>query len=77
MLDNLGRSSINGNTPSSNTQVPVLKQYRFYGTFPTAVSAIDLSYDSSDTIEEFTVDLQVQWYDAIGADGITQLGTGS
>ena len=73
----LGRSGISGNTPSSNTQVPVLKQYRFYGTFPTAVSAIDLSYDSSDTIEEFTVDLQVQWYDAIGADGITQLGTGS
>ena len=73
----LGRSSINGNTPSSATQVPVLKQYRFYGTFPTNISAIDLSYDSSDTIEEFTVDLQVQWYDAIGSDGITQLGTGS
>jgi hypothetical protein len=28
--------------------------------FPTAVSAIDLSYDSGDTIEEFTVEFQVQ-----------------
>ena len=74
----LGRSSSMETTPSSATQVPVLKQYRFYGTFPTNISAIDLSYDSSDTIEEFTVDLQVQWYDAILIlTGITQLGTGS
>ena len=73
----LGRSGVTGNTPSSDTQVPVLKQYRFYGTFPTNVSAIDLSYESSDQIEEFTVDLQVQWYDALDPSGTTQLGTGS
>jgi len=73
----LGRSGVNGNTPSSDTQVPVLKQYRFYGTFPTNVSAIDLSYESNDQIEEFTVDLQVQWYDALDPSGTTQLGTGS
>ena len=73
----LGRSGVSGNTPSSDTQVPVLKQYRFYGTFPTNVSAIDLSYESSDQIEEFTVDLQVQWYDALDPSGTTQLGTGS
>ena len=73
----LGRSGVTGNTPSSDTQVPVLKQYRFYGTFPTNVSAIDLSYESTDQIEEFTVDLQVQWYDALDPSGTTQLGTGS
>ena len=73
----LGRSGVSGNTPSSDTQVPVLKQYRFYGTFPTNVGAIDLSYDQSDTIEEFTVDLQVQWFDALDPTGTTQLGTGS
>ena len=73
----LGRSGVTGNTPSSDTQVPVLKQYRFYGTFPTTVSAIDLSYESADQIEEFTVDLQVQWYDALDPSGTTQLGTGS
>ena len=73
----LGRSGVTGNTPSSDTQVPVLKQYRFYGTFPTNVGAIDLSYDQSDTIEEFTVDLQVQWFDALDPTGTTQLGTGS
>jgi hypothetical protein len=31
--------------------------------FPTTISSIDLSYDTTDTIEEFTVDFQVQyWY---------------
>lgn len=73
----LGRSGVTGTTPSSDTQVPVLKQYRFYGTFPTNVSAIDLSYDSTDTIEDFTVDLQVQWFDALDPGGNSQLGTGS
>ena len=50
--------------PKPGDNVPVLKKYVFHGIFPTNVSAIELSYDSSDTIEEFTVDLQVQWWDA-------------
>ena len=37
-------------------------QYTFYDIFPTSVSAIDLSYDSSDVIEEFTVEFQVQYW---------------
>jgi len=56
-------------------QIPVLKAYKFHGVFPTAVSAIDLSYDSNDAIEEFTVDLQVQWWDALDSEGTSQLGT--
>jgi hypothetical protein len=72
-----GRPLTSGGTPTSATQIPVLKQYKFYGVFPTSVSAIDLSYDSSDTIEEFTVDLQVQWWDALDPSGTTQLGTGA
>jgi len=57
--------------------IPVLKAYKFYGVFPTSVSAIDLSYDSADAIEEFTVDLQVQWWDALDPQGNTQLNTDS
>jgi len=72
-----GRALTNGLTPTSATQIPVLKQYKFYGVFPTSVSDITLSYDSSDTIEEFTVDLQVQWWDALDPVGATQLGTGA
>ena len=72
----LGRSGVSGTTPSSDTQVPVLKQYRFYGSFPTNVSDIALSYDSSDTIEEFSVTMEVQWSEALNPDGTSQLGTG-
>ena len=72
----LGRSEVAGNTPISAVQVPVLKNYRFYGAFPTTVSSIDLSYENTDSIEEFTVELQYQWYDALDRNGSTQLGTG-
>ena len=55
--------------PKNKDKVPVLKAYKFHGIFPTNISAIELSYDQPDTIEEFTVDLQVQWWDAIQPDG--------
>ena len=73
----LGRSRLGGPAPLSSTEIPVLKQYRFYGVFPTTISDIPLSYDSSDSIEEFTVEMQVQWWDALNPDGTTQLGTNS
>ena len=47
---------------SDGTNNAVLKEYEFVDIFPTTISAIDLSYDSSDTIEEFTVDFNVQSY---------------
>ena len=38
-------------------------KYDFKGIFPTNISAIELSYDTADTIEEFTVEFQVDyWY---------------
>tara|TARA_B100000579_G_C22461865_1_gene679305 strand:- start:71 stop:682 length:612 start_codon:yes stop_codon:yes gene_type:complete len=45
----------------------VLKEYEFIDIFPTAVSPIDLSYDSSDAIEEFTVEFQVNSFSLTGA----------
>ena len=62
-----------GSSPSSKTQGgtanAVLKEYEFIDIFPTAVGAIDLSYDSTDAIEEFTVEFQVQSYNFAGAGG--------
>lgn len=83
IVKQFGRSSVssansnvtNPTLTGPGDSIPVLKAYKFYGVFPTAVSAIDLSYDSSDTIEEFTVDLQVQWWDALDPQGNTQLNT--
>jgi hypothetical protein len=72
-----GKSSVtSAGTPTTGSgKIPVLKSYKFYGVFPTSVSAIELSYDSSDTIEEFTVDLQVQWVDIMDTSGISQIGS--
>ena len=56
--DNTGAGKLQG--PGFGDEVPVLKQYKFHGIFPTNISAIELSYDQPDTIEEFTVDLQVR-----------------
>ena len=41
-----------------------LRTYYFSDIFPTEVSEIALSYDSTDTIEEFTVTFQVQYWTA-------------
>lgn len=71
----LGKAGMNNMTTNGNMKV--LKAYQFYGMFPTAISPIDLSYDQADTIEEFTVDLQVQWWDAIDSSGNSILGSGS
>ena len=51
----------------------VLAQYKFKDIFPTNISQIDLSYDSSDTIEEFTVEFQVQyWYPEVPGSNSAQ-----
>ncbi len=65
----LGRGSTPSSTDSVGNSNAVLKQYEFVDIFPTSISAIDLSYDSSDTIEEFTVDFNVQSYRLTGAGG--------
>jgi len=42
----------------------ILRSYNFYDIFPTNISTIDLSYETTDTIEEFTVELQIHWWEA-------------
>jgi hypothetical protein len=61
-----GRSSTtnNGGSALPSVDVTPLRTYKFEGIFPTSISAIDLSYDSSDTIEEYTVEFQVQYWTA-------------
>lgn len=54
----------------NSSSIDVLRKYVVYGAFPTNVSQIDLSYNNENEIEEFTVDLQVQWWEAF--DGNNQ-----
>ncbi len=48
----------------------VLRAYKFYGVFPTNVSQIDLSMDTTDSIQEFTVELQVLYWELTSEGGI-------
>jgi hypothetical protein len=53
-----------GNDTTVETNISPLRTYKFHSIFPTSVSPIDLSYDSSDTIEEYSVEFQVQYWTA-------------
>ena len=70
IVHQLGRGADRGRFSTSNSDIgggsgiTPLKTYMFYDIFPTSIGAIDLSYDSTDTIEEFTVDFQVQYWTA-------------
>jgi hypothetical protein len=47
-----------------NRDGTILRAYHFYDTFPTSVGSINLSYET-DSIQEFTVEMQVHWWEAI------------
>ena len=49
------------NNATTADQTP-LRTYTFKDIFPTNISQIDLSYDTGDTIEEFTVEFQVNYF---------------
>ena len=42
----------------------VTKEYTIRGAYPVNVSAVDLSYDTNDAIEEFTVELAYQYWES-------------
>lgn len=52
----------------SKTGVPI-REYQFDGLFPTNVSAIEMSWETVDQIEEFTVTFQYDWWTVSGATG--------
>ena len=52
----------------------VPRSYKFWDIFPTNISTIDLSYETTDTLEEFTVELQVQWWEAYKGTSISAGG---
>ena len=47
-----------------NRDGTILRSYHFYDVFPTNISTINLSYDT-EAIEEFTVEMQIHWWEAI------------
>ena len=71
---NTGRNSTTnsgaGDGSAGRTDIKPLRTYYFDGIFPTNIGAIDLSYDTADTIEEYTVEFQVQYWIA-GSESAT------
>jgi len=43
-----------------------LKEYVFRGAFPNEIAPIDVSYETVDAIEEFTVTFTYQYFEALG-----------
>jgi hypothetical protein len=46
-----------------------LRAYHMYDIFPTNLAQIQLSYDTTDEIEQFTCEFRVQWWEAIKGNG--------
>lgn len=45
----------------------IIATYYFRGAFPTAVSAIDLNFETNDAVEDFTVELSYQYWEVGGS----------
>jgi hypothetical protein len=58
----LARDVKDGDSPK------ILKSYKFYNVFPSNIAAIDLDFGNNDAIEEFTVELQTQYWTPIVAN---------
>jgi len=64
--------------PENNRTQSILRAYKFLDIFPTEVSSIDLSYDSSDTIEEFSVTFQInEFIIGVGESGVNDSKQGA
>ena len=55
-------------TPSNPNNVgvdgmEVIRAYKFYDAWPSAISSIDLSFEANDQIEEFTVEFQYNFFE--------------
>jgi len=42
----------------------VIKEYDMIGVWPSTISAMDVAWDTNDTIQDFQVTLQYQWWSA-------------
>ena len=75
VVNQLGRAQTDLNVKGKDNPatLPVLRRYQMVGCWPSAVSAVELSYDQVDAIEEFQVTLQVSYwtaYDGTNADSV-------
>tara|TARA_B100001964_G_scaffold36285_1_gene38973 strand:- start:7172 stop:7792 length:621 start_codon:yes stop_codon:yes gene_type:complete len=76
-VSQLGRGASLNATTNDGGQSEVLRTYRFYDIFPTAITEIALSYDTGDTVETFDVTFQIQYFTIGASSGDTTIGQSS
>jgi hypothetical protein len=70
---NTGGAAYTGNSPDPHSKV---RTYRFKNAFPSNVSSIDLSYDNNNTVAEYTVEFQYDWWEVtLGSGGFNEVGS--
>jgi len=69
-VDQLGRGTASGDDPSAPHNI--VRSYKFNNAFPSNIAQIDLSYDNNNTVAEYTVEFQYDWWetDDVGASSI-------
>ena len=68
--------SVDGDVTQFGKNGNTLKKYKFIGLFPTDLTPIDVDWGSNDTIEEFTVTLAFQWWEALEYGVVSKKGFG-
>ena len=68
-----------GTTVGTDLKDPhsIVRSYDFIHAFPTNIAQIDLSYDNNNTIAEYTVEFQYDWWEANKSDGSIDIGAGA
>ncbi len=75
IVHQLSRGVIDQAAPPTSSSIPILKSYKLYGCYPSSIDPIPLSYDTTDSIEEFNVTFEVQWWEPFKYDGTTTSAT--
>jgi len=65
-VDQLSKTAPATGGTTSTADLPVIRTYKLFGAWPSAVSQISLGFDTNNSIEEFTVDFQYQYFNITG-----------
>ena len=74
-VQQLGRGGQISAASNDGGESAVLRSYKFFDVFPVTVGEIALSYDTTDTLEEFDVTFRYQYF-TIGNSAQSSGGTG-
>ena len=67
-IQQLGRGPEVGAATNNGGNTSILRSYKFFDVFPVTVGEVALSYDSTDTLEEFDVTFRYQYF-TVGSAG--------